>query len=189
MQIEVLGITQSGMRGVDAARKHGPSLMCRFVIFVRQQMATQHAAGNTLAGGAGTWTCWGEQCLVGGLMHAVRCSARCGGPVGLSRRAEAADQLVAVERRCTHSMHARHAPVRAHAHATAAPRTNHHHMRTAVPRRYVEYQRKQRMVLRYHKDALMAMASFWRILDTSSVSFTSLSKALNAIEKSVTQAS
>lgn len=27
--------------------------------------------------------------------------------------------------------------------------------------RYVEYQRKQRMVLRHHKDALQAMANFW----------------------------
>jgi hypothetical protein len=52
-QIDALGITQSGMRGVDAASKLSPSLMCRFIIFVRQQMAMQHAAGTSMAGGNG----------------------------------------------------------------------------------------------------------------------------------------
>jgi hypothetical protein len=43
------------------------------------------------------------------------------------------------------------------------------------------------MVLRYHKDALVAMANFWKCLGSSRVSFTSLSKALGSIESSVTQ--
>lgn len=41
-----------------------------------------------------------------------------------------------------------------HAPTLAPPRTPSVH-------RYVEYQRKQRMVLRSHKDALLAMANFW----------------------------
>jgi hypothetical protein len=82
---------------------------------------------------------------------------------------------------------------RAHEAAAASPARGdgvadgHRHL-LCHARRYVEYQRKQRMVLRYHKDALMAMAHFWKTLDSSNVSFMSLSKALAAIENSVTQA-
>ena len=32
------------------ARKLKPSLMCRFILFVRQQQATQRQAGNTVGG-------------------------------------------------------------------------------------------------------------------------------------------
>ncbi|KXZ42914.1 hypothetical protein GPECTOR_111g247 [Gonium pectorale] len=54
---------------------------------------------------------------------------------------------------------------------------------------FVEYQRKQRMVVRLHREALQAMCSFWKALDTTgAVSFTSLSKALTNIENSVSQA-
>ena len=44
-------------------------------------------------------------------------------------------------------------------------------------------------MLRYHKDALMAMSSFWMSLDSNVVSFTTLSKALAGIERTVTEAS
>ncbi|KXZ55419.1 hypothetical protein GPECTOR_3g70 [Gonium pectorale] len=53
---------------------------------------------------------------------------------------------------------------------------------------YVDYQRKQAMVLRLHREALQAMCSFWKMLDSSSVSFSRLSKALGKIETSVSQA-
>ncbi|KAG2494504.1 hypothetical protein HYH03_007272 [Edaphochlamys debaryana] len=109
--IDVLGVHQSGSRRIEDARKLSPSLMCRFIMFVRQQQATQKDAGNSANDG-------NSMDLLG----------------------------------------------------------------------YVEYQRKQRMVLRLHRDALQAMCNFWRALDSSTVSFTKLSKALGNIERSVSQA-
>ncbi|KAG2423145.1 hypothetical protein HXX76_015530 [Chlamydomonas incerta] len=95
--IDVLGVSQSGARRIEDARKLGPSLMCRFMMFVRQQQATQKAAGNSANDGASM------------------------------------DLLS-----------------------------------------YVEYQRKQRMVVRLHREALQAMCNFC--------------KALGKIESSVSQA-
>ncbi|KAG2488727.1 hypothetical protein HYH03_012727 [Edaphochlamys debaryana] len=109
--IDVLEFTQTGAKQLEAARKLNPSLMCRFMLFIRQQQATQKAASSTVGQG-------GSMDLLG----------------------------------------------------------------------YVEYQRKQRMVVRHHKDALLAMAKFWRILGGSSVSFSSLSKSLEDIDTSVRQA-
>ncbi|KAG2494506.1 hypothetical protein HYH03_007274 [Edaphochlamys debaryana] len=109
--IDVLGVHQSGSRRIEDARKLSPSLMCRFIMFVRQQQATQKDAGNSANDG-------NSMDLLG----------------------------------------------------------------------YVEYQRKQRMVVRLHRDALQAMCNFWRALDSSTVSFTKLSKALGNIEHSVSQA-
>ncbi|KAG2495798.1 hypothetical protein HYH03_006041 [Edaphochlamys debaryana] len=109
--IDVLEFTQTGAKQLEAARKLNPSLMCRFMLFIRQQQATQKAASSTVGQG-------GSMDLLG----------------------------------------------------------------------YVEYQRKQRMVVRHHKDALQAMAKFWHILGASSVSFTSLSKSLEDIDTSVKQA-
>ncbi|KAG2494502.1 hypothetical protein HYH03_007271 [Edaphochlamys debaryana] len=109
--IDVLGVHQSGSRRIEDARKLNPSLMCRFIMFVRQQQATQKDAGNSANDG-------NSMDLLG----------------------------------------------------------------------YVEYQRKQRMVVRLHRDALQAMCNFWRALDSSTVSFTKLSKALGNIERSVSQA-
>ncbi|EFJ43613.1 hypothetical protein VOLCADRAFT_96265 [Volvox carteri f. nagariensis] len=111
--IEVLGVAQSGMRQVEAARKLKPGIMSRFIIFVRMQQAQQKAAG-TNAGG-----------VVGSNMDLLG---------------------------------------------------------------FVEYQRKQRMVVRLHREALTAMCNFWKALDAHNVSFTYLSKALAAIEVSVTRA-
>ncbi|EFJ45114.1 hypothetical protein VOLCADRAFT_106127 [Volvox carteri f. nagariensis] len=107
--IDVLGVSQSGSRRIEEARKLNPSLMCRFIMFVRQQQATQHAAGSSVSA---------TMDLLG----------------------------------------------------------------------YVEYQRKQRMVVRLHREALQAMCNFWKALDASSVSFTHLSKSLAKIETSVSQA-
>ncbi|KXZ45665.1 hypothetical protein GPECTOR_52g63 [Gonium pectorale] len=45
--IDVLGVSQSGGRRVQDARKLHPGMMCRFIMFVRQQQATQKAAGNS----------------------------------------------------------------------------------------------------------------------------------------------
>ncbi|KXZ45668.1 hypothetical protein GPECTOR_52g66 [Gonium pectorale] len=45
--IDVLGIHQSGSRRIEDARKLNPGLMCRFIMFVRQQQATQKAAGTS----------------------------------------------------------------------------------------------------------------------------------------------
>ncbi|KAG2488471.1 hypothetical protein HYH03_012976 [Edaphochlamys debaryana] len=109
--IDVLGVHQSGSRRIEDARKLSPSLMCRFIMFVRHQQATQKAAGSSANDGASM------------------------------------DLLD-----------------------------------------YVEYQRKQRMVVRLHKEALQAMCAFWRALDSSTVSFVKLSKALGSIERSVSQA-
>ncbi|KAG2488469.1 hypothetical protein HYH03_012974 [Edaphochlamys debaryana] len=109
--IDVLGVHQSGSRRIEDARKLSPSLMCRFIMFVRHQQATQKAAGSNANDGASM------------------------------------DLLD-----------------------------------------YVEYQRKQRMVVRLHKEALQAMCAFWRALDSSTVSFVKLSKALGSIERSVSQA-
>ncbi|KAG2435423.1 hypothetical protein HYH02_011923 [Chlamydomonas schloesseri] len=109
--IDVLGVSQSGASRIEDARKLSPSLMCRFMMFVRQQQATQKAAGNSANDGA-------SMDLLG----------------------------------------------------------------------YVEYQRKQRMVVRLHREALQAMCNFWKALDASRVSFTHLSKALGKIESSVSQA-
>ncbi|KAG2495534.1 hypothetical protein HYH03_006477 [Edaphochlamys debaryana] len=53
---------------------------------------------------------------------------------------------------------------------------------------YVEYQRKQRMVVRLHREALQAMCLFWKALDSQTVSFTALSKSLAKIDTSVSQA-
>ncbi|GIL60368.1 hypothetical protein Vafri_14969 [Volvox africanus] len=111
--IDVLGVAQSGMRQVEAARKLRPSLMSRFIIFVRMQQAQQKAAGNNAGG------------VVGSNMDLLG---------------------------------------------------------------FVEYQRKQRMVVRLHRDALTAMCNFWKALDAHNVSFTYLSKALAVIEMSVTRA-
>ncbi|GFR46566.1 hypothetical protein Agub_g8158, partial [Astrephomene gubernaculifera] len=109
--IDVLGVSQSGSRRIEDARKLNPGVMCRFMMFVRQQQATQKAAGHSANDGA-------NMDLLG----------------------------------------------------------------------YVEYQRKQRMVLRLHREALQAMCNFWKALDVSTVSFTQLSKALGKIESSVSQA-
>ncbi|KAG2435422.1 hypothetical protein HYH02_011922 [Chlamydomonas schloesseri] len=109
--IDVLGVSQSGASRIEDARKLSPSLMCRFMMFVRQQQATQKAAGSHANDGA-------SMDLLG----------------------------------------------------------------------YLEYQRKQRMVVRLHREALQAMCNFWKALDASRVSFTHLSKALIKIESSVSQA-
>ncbi|PNH08057.1 Tiny macrocysts protein B, partial [Tetrabaena socialis] len=82
--IDVLGVSQSGGRRMEVARKLNPDLMCRFIMFVRQQQATQKAAGHNANDGA-------TMDLLG----------------------------------------------------------------------YVEYQRKQRMVVRLHQEALQAMCAFW----------------------------
>ncbi|KXZ55417.1 hypothetical protein GPECTOR_3g69 [Gonium pectorale] len=109
--IDVLGVSQSGNARIEEAVKLNPGLMCRFIMFVRQQQATQKAAATNTNGGI-------NMDLLG----------------------------------------------------------------------YVEYQRKQRMVIRCHREALQAMCNFWRALDASNVSFTHLSKALGKIESSVSQA-
>ncbi|KXZ42658.1 hypothetical protein GPECTOR_127g536 [Gonium pectorale] len=109
--IDVLGISQTGNARIEEAVKLNPSLICRFIMFVRQQQAIQKAAATNTNGGI-------NMDLLG----------------------------------------------------------------------YVEYQRKQRMVIRCHRDALQAMCNFWRALDASKVSFTHLSKALGKIESSVSQA-
>ncbi|EFJ45146.1 hypothetical protein VOLCADRAFT_94549 [Volvox carteri f. nagariensis] len=109
--IDVLGVSQSGSRRIEDARKLDPNFMCRFIMFVRHQQASQLAAGKQSNGGANM-------------------------------------DLLA----------------------------------------YVEYQRKQRMVVRLHREALQAICSFWKALDSSTVSFTTLSKGLGKIESSVTQA-
>ncbi|GFR46428.1 hypothetical protein Agub_g7932, partial [Astrephomene gubernaculifera] len=106
--IDVLGVSQSGSRRVQDARRLEPSLMCRFIMFVRQQSQT-HKDNNS--------------------------------------QGATMDMLS-----------------------------------------YVEYQRKQRIVLRLHREALQAMCNFWRYLDTSNISFRQLSKALAKIEASVYQA-
>ncbi|EFJ51253.1 hypothetical protein VOLCADRAFT_87875 [Volvox carteri f. nagariensis] len=82
--LDMLGFSQTGARQLESVRKLNPSLMCRFMLFVRHQQATQKAASSNVGKG-------GNMDLLG----------------------------------------------------------------------YVEYQRKQRMVLRHHKDALQAMAYFW----------------------------
>ncbi|PNH12150.1 Tiny macrocysts protein B [Tetrabaena socialis] len=110
--IDVLGVAQGGARRIGDARKLKPGLMCRFIIFVRNQMATQRAAGSS-ANTDGT-----SMDLLG----------------------------------------------------------------------YVEYQRKQRNVVRLHREALHASCIFWKAIDATSVSFTRMSKALNKIENSVSQA-
>ncbi|GIL68039.1 hypothetical protein Vafri_21326 [Volvox africanus] len=109
--IDVLGVSQSGSSRIEDARKLNPSLVCRFIMFVRRQQATQKAAGNSTNDGT-------HMDLLG----------------------------------------------------------------------YVEYQRKQRMVVRLHKEALQAMCNFWKALDASKVSFMHLSRALGKIESSVSQA-
>ncbi|EFJ45151.1 hypothetical protein VOLCADRAFT_94559 [Volvox carteri f. nagariensis] len=109
--IDVLGVSQSGSSRIEDARKLNPSLMCRFIMFVRHQQATQKAAGNSANDGT-------NMDLLG----------------------------------------------------------------------YVEYQRKQRMVVRLHREALQAMCNFWKALDASRVSFMHLSRALSRIESSVSQA-
>ncbi|GIM07919.1 hypothetical protein Vretimale_11958 [Volvox reticuliferus] len=108
--LDMLGFSQTGSRQLESVRKLNPSLMCRFMLFVRHQQATQKAASSNVKGGS--------MDLLG----------------------------------------------------------------------YVEYQRKQRMVLRHHKDALQAMANFWRLLGFSTISFSSLSKSLEEIDTSITQA-
>ncbi|GLI61040.1 hypothetical protein VaNZ11_003192 [Volvox africanus] len=109
--IDVLGVCQSGSSRIEDARKLNPSLVCRFIMFVRRQQATQKAAGNSTNDGT-------HMDLLG----------------------------------------------------------------------YVEYQRKQRMVVRLHREALQAMCNFWKALDASKVSFMHLSRALGRIESSVSQA-
>jgi hypothetical protein len=52
---------------------------------------------------------------------------------------------------------------------------------------YVEFQRKQRMVLGMHKEALVATCAFWKCLDASTIGFTRLIKALNKIERASKQ--
>ncbi|GLC52514.1 hypothetical protein PLESTB_000638200 [Pleodorina starrii] len=109
--IDVLGISQTGSRRIEDARNLNPSLMCRFIMFVRQQQATQNAAQSSVNSGS-------RMDLLG----------------------------------------------------------------------YVEYQRKQRMVVRLHREALQAMCSFWKVLESHTISFTRLSTALGKIESSVSQA-
>ncbi|GIL42523.1 hypothetical protein Vafri_484 [Volvox africanus] len=109
--LDMLGFSQTGAKQLEGVRKFNPSLMCRFMLFVRHQQATQKAASSNVGKG-------GSMDLLG----------------------------------------------------------------------YVEYQRKQRTLLRHHKDALQAMANFWRILGCSSVSFTSLSRSLEKIDESVSKA-
>ncbi|GIL50727.1 hypothetical protein Vafri_6878 [Volvox africanus] len=109
--IDVLGVNQSGSRRIEEARKLEPNFMCRFIMFVRHQQASQLAAGKQSNGGTNM-------------------------------------DLLA----------------------------------------YVEYQRKQRMVVRLHKEALQAICSFWKALDSNLVSFTTLSKGLSKIESSVSKA-
>ncbi|EFJ45177.1 hypothetical protein VOLCADRAFT_94617 [Volvox carteri f. nagariensis] len=111
--IAVMGVSQSGSRRIEDARKLSPGLMSRFIMFVRQQQASQQAAGSQTGGGT--------------RMDLLACC-------------------------------------------------------------YVEYQRKQRMVVRLHREALQAICNFWKMLDTSKVSFMHLSKALGKVESSVTQA-
>ncbi|PNH12169.1 Tiny macrocysts protein C [Tetrabaena socialis] len=108
--IDVFGVAQGGARRIEDARKLKPELMCRFIIFVRHQVATQKAAGNSANDGT-------TMDLLG----------------------------------------------------------------------YVEYQRKQRNVVRLHREALQASCTFWRTIDATSVPFTRMSKALNRIESSVSQ--
>ncbi|KXZ43615.1 hypothetical protein GPECTOR_85g345 [Gonium pectorale] len=50
---------------------------------------------------------------------------------------------------------------------------------------YVEFQRNHRLVVRAHREALLAMRSFWGLLLRHHVSFNHLSKALHRIEVSV----
>lgn len=54
--------------------------------------------------------------------------------------------------------------------------------------RYVELRRKQRLVVRHHKEALAANCAFWRAMQSNNVSFTSLSKAVNKLEDAVAAA-
>ncbi|GLC40592.1 hypothetical protein PLESTM_001090800 [Pleodorina starrii] len=50
---------------------------------------------------------------------------------------------------------------------------------------YVEFQRNHRLVVRAHKEALMAIRSFWGLLLRSKINFNHLSKALHKIEGTV----
>ncbi|KAG2488179.1 hypothetical protein HYH03_013320 [Edaphochlamys debaryana] len=50
---------------------------------------------------------------------------------------------------------------------------------------YVEFQRNHRLVLRAHREALLAMRAFWQLLLRTNIAFTSLTKALHRIEVSV----
>lgn len=54
--------------------------------------------------------------------------------------------------------------------------------------RYVELRRKQRLVVRQHKAALAANCSFWRALQSSSVSFRELSRAVCKLENTMAAA-
>ncbi|PNH12265.1 Tiny macrocysts protein B [Tetrabaena socialis] len=50
---------------------------------------------------------------------------------------------------------------------------------------YVEFQRNHRLVVRAHREALMAMRSFWGLLLRSEIDFTNLSRSLHRIEITV----
>ncbi|KAG2494212.1 hypothetical protein HYH03_007568 [Edaphochlamys debaryana] len=53
---------------------------------------------------------------------------------------------------------------------------------------YVEYQKNHRLVIRAHKDALIATRTFWQALLHNQVKFTHLASALNEIERTVLKA-
>ncbi|GFR50532.1 hypothetical protein Agub_g12802 [Astrephomene gubernaculifera] len=53
---------------------------------------------------------------------------------------------------------------------------------------YVEYQKNHRLVIRAHKDALIATRTFWQVLLHHHVRFTALASALNEIERTVLKA-
>ncbi|KXZ55666.1 hypothetical protein GPECTOR_2g1216 [Gonium pectorale] len=53
---------------------------------------------------------------------------------------------------------------------------------------YVEFQRNHRLVVRAHREALLAMRSFWALLLRTKVDFNHLSKALHRIEVTVKSA-
>ncbi|GIL45019.1 hypothetical protein Vafri_2438, partial [Volvox africanus] len=53
---------------------------------------------------------------------------------------------------------------------------------------YVEYQKNHRLVIRAHKDALIATRTFWQVLLHNHVRFTALAAALNEIERTVLKA-
>jgi hypothetical protein len=53
---------------------------------------------------------------------------------------------------------------------------------------YVEFQRNFRLAMRAHREALVATRNFWQYLLQQHITFTHLSKSLNAIESAVVKA-
>ncbi|KXZ56496.1 hypothetical protein GPECTOR_1g444 [Gonium pectorale] len=53
---------------------------------------------------------------------------------------------------------------------------------------YVEFQRNYRLAMRAHREALLATRNFWQYLLQQHITFTHLSKSLNAIESAVIKA-